>query len=409
MLLPASKLHGQSALFSAVSVDQLIQNNTNLETQLPPEGHHWGPVPYSIGVYANATYNDNINETQNNPEWDVILGAGVNVGLSWAPTGQSALQFGAGIGYLRYLRNVSSSGLNITPNSALSYTFSLDDVSVTLFDQFSYFREVTTEASLANIGTLPRFDNTIGARVAWNPDQWTFQAGYSHDNYLSDGGGINDNRSSEYFFGRAGWRFAEKTEAGVEASYTVTSYDVLTQDNSSSVSVGAYANWQVRPSLNLTIRGGPVFNMFPTASVNGGNSQLFTYYIDFQANQQLTEYLSHQLSINHSIQPGLTGNTAYVEELDLTYSIFWALTQRIRLGASFLYQDGSQPVPFVSPGSAIQSIEDYDRYGAEPQILWQCTDKLSASLTYNYWLRQSNLEGSNYRQNTLTAGLSYTF
>ena len=89
MLLAAFRLHGQSALFSALSIDQVVQANTNLAAQPPPEGHHWGPVPFNIGVYGSATYNDNINETQDNPEADFILGAGVNLGLSWAPTRQS--------------------------------------------------------------------------------------------------------------------------------------------------------------------------------------------------------------------------------------------------------------------------------------------------------------------------------
>ena len=152
-LLPLIAARGQQALFSALSLDRAIEANTNSLVQTAPEGHHLGPVPFSLGVYINASYNDNINETQDSPESDIILGAGVNLGASWAPTGQSQLQFGSGIGYNRYLKHPENSGLIVTPDSSLIYSFSLDLVKVTLFDQFSYTREVVSEGALANIGT----------------------------------------------------------------------------------------------------------------------------------------------------------------------------------------------------------------------------------------------------------------
>jgi hypothetical protein len=408
--LAAFRSPGQQALFSALSLDRAIAENTNAVVETAPEGHHWGPVPITLEFYANASYNDNINGSQYNPESDIILGTGLNLGAAWAPTGQSALQLGTGIGYNLYLKNPTNSGLNITPNSALTYAFSLDDFKVTLFDQFSYTSEVISEASLANVGTLPRLDNTIGIRLAWNPSQWDFQVGYSHDDYLSEGNGQNLNRSSEYFFARGGWLFAGGTDAGLEASDSLTSYEVLTQNNSTGVSVGAYANWQWRRSLSLTLRGGPAFYTFASGSATGGASELISYYIDFEANQQLTDFLSHQFSIDHSVQPGLDGGSAYIEQLDVSYSAFWSLTQRIRLGASLTYENGSQPLPTTLPGGlTLQSLEHFERYGIQPQITWQLTDKLSGNLTYNYWLRQSNLAGRSYVENVVSCAFIYKF
>jgi hypothetical protein len=292
----------------------------------------------------------------------------------------------------------------------LIYAISLDNVKVTLFDQFSYTREVVSEGALANIGTSPQLDNTIGTRVAWNPNQWTFQAGYSHNDYIFGQGGQDLNRSSENFFARGGWLFAEGTEAGLEASDSLTSYEVETQDNSTGISVGAYAKWQLRQSLNLTLRGGPTFYTFNSGGATAGTSDLLSYYVDLEVNQQLTDFLSHQLSIDHSVQPGLNGGSAYIEQLVVTYSAYWALTQRIRLGASFTYENGRQPFPVVLPGGIVsQSIEKYELYGVQPQISWQLTGKLSASLVYSYWLRQSNVDGRDYLQNSVSCGFIYTF
>ena len=409
-LLPLISARGQQALFSALSLDRAIEANTNALVQTAPEGHHLGPVPFTLGVYANASYNDNINETKDSLESDIILGAGVNLGVSWAPTGQSQLQFGSGIGYNRYLKHPENSGLIVTPDSSLIYSFSLDNVKVTLFDQFNYTREVVSEGALANTGLAPQLDNTIGTRVAWNPDQWTFQAGYSHDDYISDQSGEDLNRSSENFFARGGCLFAEGTEAGLEASDSLTSYEVETQNNSTGISVGAYAKWQLRQSLNLTLRGGPTFYTFNSGSGTAGTPDLLTYYVNLEASQQLTYFLSHQLSINRSVQPGLNGGSAYFEQLVATYSVFWALTQRIHLGTSFTYENGSQPFPVVLPGGFVsQSIEHFELYGVQPQISWQLTDKLSGSLGYSYWLRRSNVDGRNYLQNSVSCGFVYTF
>ena len=410
LFLTAFRASGQQALFSALSLDRAIEASTNALAQTAPEGHHWGPVPFTLGVFGNASYNDNINETQDSPESDIILGVGANLGVSWAPTGQSQLLFGSGIGYNRYLKNVENSGLTVTPDSSLIYSFSLDDFKVTLFDQLSYTREVVSEGALANIGTSPQLDNTIGTRVAWNPDQWTFQAGYSHDDYISGQSGQDLNRSSEYFFTRGGWLFAEGTEAGLEASDTLTSYEVETQDNSTGVSVGAYFNWQLRQSLNLTLRGGPTFFTFNSDSGTAGASELLSYYVDFQASQQLTDFLSQQLSVNRSVQPSLNAGSAYVEQLVATYSANWALTQRIRLGASFTYENGSQPFPVILPGGLMsESLEHYELYGVQPQISWRLTDKLSGSLGYSYWLSKSNIDGRNYLQNSESSGFVYKY
>jgi hypothetical protein len=410
VLLPSIAARGQGALFSALSLDRAIEANTNAPVQTAPEGHHLGPVPFSLGAYINASYNDNINETQDNRESDIILGAGVNLGVSWAPTGQSQLQLGSGIGYDRYLKNADNSGLIVTPDSSLIYSFTLEDVKVTLFDQFSYTREVVSEGALANVGVSPQLDNTIGTRVAWNPNQWTFQAGYSHETYISDQGGQDLSRSSEYFFTRGGWLFAEGTEAGLEASDSLTSYEVETQNNSTGISVGAYANWQLLQSLNLTLRGGPTFYTFNSGNGTAGTPDLLSYYVNLEASQQLTDFLSHQLSIDRSVQPGLNAGSAYIEQLVATYSAYWALTPRIRLGTTFTYENGSQPFPVVLPGGLMsQSIEHYELYGVQPQIFWQLTDKFSGSLGYSYWLRQSNVDGRNYLQNSVTCGFVYTF
>lgn len=410
MLLPAAAVRGQDALISALALDRTMETNTNAPIGLAPEGHHLGPVPFSLGASTTALYDDNINGVGSNPQSDVLLSAGVNLGLSWAPTGESQLQLGSGLGYTKYLENTRNSGFDISPDSAVTYLFSVDDVVFTLFDQLTYQREVVSQAALANIAILPRLENTAGTRVAWNPGQWTLQASYSHDNYYSEENGQSLNRSSEYFYSRGGWRFAEATEAGLEASESLTSYQDASLGDNSSASVGAYVEWQLRRSLRLSLRGGPSFNSFSSGASTAGNSSLLSYYISFAATHHLTDYLSHQLSVNHSVQPGLNSGSAYIEEFSAAYSATWYLTQSISLGAGLTYENGSQPISTALPGQiAAESTEDFERYGVQPQILWNLTDKLSSRFAYGHWLRHSNLEDRSFSENSVSLNFTYGF
>jgi hypothetical protein len=78
------------------------------------------------------------------------------------------------------------------------------------------------------------------------------------------------------------------------------------------------------------------------------------------------------------------------------------------------YEHGTQTFQeFVTiiPGFAIPvaQTENYDRYGVSPALSWQATDKLSTSLSYNYYLRQSNLPDRGYTFNGATLSFHYTF
>jgi hypothetical protein len=402
--LPLFAARGQEALYNAVSLDQTITGQANtVVTQ--PDQPHLGPVQLSLGAYAGVSYNDNINGSANQPESDVILQPGVNVGFNWPATDRSNLQFATGLGYVHYVTYTANNGLVVTPGSALTYGLSWNDVVITLYDQLSYTRQVTSEAALANVAVLPEFDNVVGARVAWNPGHWTFQTSYGHNIYLSDSAHDYLNRASEYFFGRAGWRFAEATQAGLEASASLTDYQVESQGTANSVSAGGYVEWQALQSFNLTLRGGPTIYQFSAPAQNGGNSSLNSYYASLAVTQQLTDFVSHSLQVNRSVQLGLNQGSSYIEQLSVGYLVSWALTQRISLGATITYDDGRQPLGLFP----FQTIEKFQLYGGGLQASWRFTDHLTGSLGYNHWSRNSNLSNRGYSANSESLQLNYTF
>jgi len=399
---------GQDALFNSASLDQTTAARTAQFSTQP----YVGPVQFGLGANAGVTYDDNVNSSQVNPESDVLTQTGINVSLNWPATDASDLQFGTSIGYVNYERQVSNSGLEISPDSALTYAISFYDVAVTFFDQLSYTRQVHTEAALANITTLPQLNNNIGLQSEWDPGHWVLSASYSHDNTVSEHADDYLNHSAEDFVGRLGWRFAEATQAGMEASDTLTAYQVSSLYNSANLSVGGYLDWQVQPSLTVTLGGGPVFYMPEFAGPAGANGSQDTYYVNASISHQLTDYLSHSLSVNRSLQAGLNQGGSYIEQLTAAYAIHWQLTQRIGVSVSANYVDGQQP--FATSGGAsgvflASTVENYDQYGGGFQISWKITDHLSTTLNYNHLERTSNLSGRDYSDDQIGLQLNYTF
>lgn len=401
---------GQDALFSALSLDKSVSMATNSAVDLTRPGPYVGPVQVNANVFVGASYNDNINASQTAPQADVILTAGTTLGFVWPATDQSQITFGSGISYNNYVRRTQNSGLQITPDSALTYSVTIDDWRLTAFDQLSYLREVVTEGALANLSTLPRLENTAGLRAEWDPGKWTSQVGYSHTIYLSEGGSDNFlNHSSEDFFFRGGRRFAENTEFGIEASGSLTSYESSLQQDSQSVSFGGYADWQLRPAIHATLRGGPTIYFFDSTGTNNPASTLNSYYVVAQVIHQLTDYVSQTLNIERDVQLGLNQGSSFIEEFTASYSVNWRLTRALGIGINLDYESGNQPLPFSVGPFIVQRNENYTRYGGGLQLSWQATDKISTTLGYSYWDRQSNIAGRSYNANMVSLGVTYTF
>jgi hypothetical protein len=414
-VLAGSSASAQEALLSSLAYDRAVAPNQNPVANPAPDMPHLGPVQLSLGAYLGADYEDNVNYTQTNIQSDDILHAGVTLGFYWPATQQSAVSLNTSLGYAHYLNNAQYDYLEVGPNSALSWNVLFPDGSLNFFDQFSYSQQVETQASLSGVATFPIFDNTAGARINWSPSQWVFQAGYSHDNYFSDSSVFDYlNRSSEYVFTRGAWQFAEKNQAGLETSASLTSYSLASEGNSYSLSVGPYVEWQITQAIHATIRGGPTYYWFNSTTSSGQGNNLNSYYVGFQVTHQLTEFVSHQLGIERDVSLGLNQGSQYSEQLTASYSVSLALAQGIGLSVNGNYVHGNQTfqnLVTIAPGLSIpfNQMEVYDQYSVGPALSWQATDKFSTSLSYNYYLRESNLPGRGYTQDIVSLRLNYAF
>jgi hypothetical protein len=405
---------GQEALFNAISVQNNIGNASSAFVPAPDQPH-LGPVRYNVGVYTGLTFTDNVNNSQTNTESDVISQTGINLGLQWPATENSNLQLNTGIGYLHYFKYASNNGLVVTPDSILNYALTWDEASLNFYDQLTYTRQVYTEPALANVATLPQLGNTAGVLGQWDQGHWTFQASYSFVINRSDGSHNYLNSDLQELFGRAGWRFARATQAGVEASGGLTSYQAASQSNNSYYSLGAYVEWQVKPWLQLTARGGPSFYEFYPQTPGAVSSSLPSYYVSFAINHEITDFLSENLSLIRSIQLAANQGSDYVQQLSFDYSLNWEMTQHVNLGASLGYDNGQQPFTegFIQifPGVLvpIQVTEHYQLYSGGLSAGWQFTGHLTTSLAYSHTQRDSDFSGRSYATDSVTVQINYNF
>ena len=199
----------------------------------------------------------------------------------------------------------------------------------------------------------------------------------------------------------------------MEASASLTDYQLASQGNNQSYSVGGYLEWQLRPSLHLTLRGGPSLYEYSTPGPSGGNSALNSYYASLEASQQLTDYISQSLQINRSVQSGANQGSGYDQQLTAVYSANWQLTRRINVGVSGSYTDGQQPLTqyyyFFGYAFPVEYTENYQAYGGGLRASWQFTGHLAGTLGYNRSVRDSNLYGRGYTENSVSLQLNYTF
>lgn len=414
-LLTGSGVQAQDALRNALQLAPMIGSATTAPSITAPETPHLGPVQLQAGTYAGLELNDNVNSSQFKPQSDLLLRAGLSLGLAWPITDESDLRFSSSFGYVHYLRNGQYDHLEVAPNSALAWAIGLQEGSLTFFDQFSYSQQVLAESAIAGLATFPRFSNTVGTQLDWQPGHCAFDLGYSHNNSFSDSSQFQYlDSSAEYFFARAGWRFGETSQAGLEASTGLTRYDLATQNNNESLSLGPYTDWQITQSLRASLRGGAVFYRFDSQPLASHGKQLDDYYLGFEIDHRLTDFLTHKVNLQRDVRQGLNQGSSYIEELTAGYSISYSLTSKVTLGAGFNYEQGSQPLVVLADvfpfGTLpVLSTENYSRYGANLSARWRATERLAASLTYSYWLRDSNLAGLGYKVNSLSLNLSYTF
>jgi hypothetical protein len=401
---PAS---GQIALRNAVVTDLGIEarRQASEAALVDHPGGELGPAQLSLGFAYSIGYSDNVNFSEEEPRTDLIQKPLLTLGIALPVTPRSSMGLQVGVGYEVYWHNDDLSRWQISPDSELAYDLQVKDVLITFFDRFSYSQDVYNEPGVANRATFPRFQNIAGTQVSWVPRDFVVAGGYSYD-LVQSGSSENDyiNRGSHLVFGRLGHLFAEGAiNTGLEVSATFTSYQNNTNDTTTVLSLGPYWEWVVTDALRARLRGGYVSYSYTTVLAGAPSEDDATFYAGFAMEHQLTDYLSHQVSVTHGVLPGAEQDTAFVVQTDVTYSIAYNFVDAATLRAGLNYVSGEQE---QSQGGL---AEEFDQIRIDAGIRWELTTRLALDLAYGLVVRDSNLDDRSYTRNQVTLGGAYAF
>ena len=323
----------------------------------------------------------------------------------WPATKDSVISFGMGVGYRKYMDNSNLDGVTVTPDSELAWDIPIEDWLITLHDRINYSQDVISQGGLSGAAQFPRLENTIGVNAQWLPAQYLFEVGYDHYNFISDSSGFDYlSRSSEQFHARLAYRFAEITRVGLEASGSLTDYDEPTQGDNQSLSFGPYVDWQLLRDFRLTLRGGFVkYFLEPGLGATNTISDLDSYYFGVSAMHQLTDFVTHSLSVDRSVQQGINQGSGASERLNFSYNASWAFHRKASLSVGPYYERGRE--------AQFGVVEDYDRYGASIGIGYRPTDHFSLGLSYRYTNKDSDytVQNRDYEQNSVAFSANYQF
>lgn len=440
LLLGGQFSSAQDALRTAINADRSEQARQLAVATPGNERIKAGPFEFNVGLSYGFEFTDNVRNVRSPREEDYIQTPQINFSgfLPVSDTGRMTLGFG--VGYADYFKHNDLDRLYFAPNSELAYDFSVKDFRFTIYDSFAYSYDVQGVGALAGVAQFPHFDNTAGLRATWAPSKWSYQAGYSHYNFISDNSGSessglsNNNfsrldRSSEQVFGRVAYSIAPATRVGMEASSALTDYAADAQPDNVSVSIGPYTEWQVSEAFTMTLRGGFAHYSFDSTPGAVPDStivlirpaseayELNSYYAGFSLNHRLTEFITHGISASHSIQPGINQGSDYTESTDAGYQVSWALTQNTTVGANFGYSHGTETrtqIPDEGPdaieiGDLRPTNEAYDTFNFGLSGSYRISQQTTVTLAYNHNRRESSDADRSYFQNRVTIGLRYQF
>jgi opacity protein-like surface antigen len=390
----------QEALRGAMSADRALAYQAPPSVS-GPDRLYWGPVQFSAGASLSVSYDDNIRNLPSEQRLDdVIIRPGLDLGVQWPVTETSALTVGFGVGYAFHVEHSEFDYFQITPTSALSYSVTLRDLVLTVYDQVQYSSDVLDTPDLTGQARYPRLENTVGLRAAYNLQTWLLQGGYAFYRYWAFDDDYQDlERGSHQFFLRPAYRVAEATQAGVEVSYSISDFDLPVRNDFISLSAGPYLDWTIVEGLRVGVRGGYVLYSYSATGTLPSLGDRDSWYAGVDLRHDLTEYLSHTLSVVRDVSVGV--NSQYLERLGINYGIRWQFTDIWSLGLGANYAKGEDTTGV--------SGEDYDRVGFNAGISRNLTERLRADLSYRYYTYTSSDATRQYARNVVSLGASYQF
>lgn len=358
-----------------------------------------GPTEWSLATGLDLEGNDNIRFEAQDPEADLIVRPLLNSRMDWRISDKNSLNLALGAGYSAYLQHPELNRFFVTPGSELSLDFYTGDFWFNLHERLSITKNAYQDPTVVGTADYSQLQNTAGFTTTWDLNKLVLRLGYDHANYseLTGNAGVPDG-GSDISSLSAGYRLGPEIEAGLEMGAGLTRYDSAstTIQGASDWNTGAFTETQLMEHVHLRARAGYTIYSPQAGTVQLATDDVTGAYARLGLTHRVNQFVEYELSGGRNISFGFFGGT--IDLYDATLQARWHLFQKVSVGTWFVFEHGSQ----VLIGS-----ETFDRFGPGLSLERPITRKMSGSVRYQYYQRQSDSPGGDYSVNIVTMNFAF--
>jgi Putative beta-barrel porin 2 len=361
-----------------------------------------GPIRFRFSTTFGIEYNDNINLAEKHTEDDFIVRPQINVNALWPITQLNTLKFDLGIGYAFYIDHPGNDtdGVLIAPGSAIAFDVFVGDFRINFHDRMSLEQDPVSEIALSNVVDYGRFQNTAGVSVLWDLNKAVATFGYDHYNYVSTTSAFDYlNRNAEELSGSLYFTLTNTTGIGVESNAVFTYYDQHFLNDSTTFSIGVFAETQVTNYLKVRVAGGYQGIWFDSGGGVMDSKDLNDFYANILISHRVNSVLTHSVSAGHETQLGLNSN--YILLNYVRYTASWNIIRNTLLSTEFFYEDADDSGGIFS--------EHAHRFGGALTLGYQLTQHVTLGARYQYTTKDSDQPLRGYDQNRVSLDGTYSF
>ncbi len=367
-----------------------------------------GVAAWRFGAGLGLEYNDNVTYQDSTREGDFIFRPNLTTRMLLPVSDQNSLHLNLGAGYSAYVEHPELSQFYVVPGSELSFDVYLGDFWINLHDRFSISQSGYQDPTVAATGDFAFLENAAGVTGLWDLNKANLRLNYDHVNYLSLAGNNTSqpDRGAEVLSAAFVYEPKAQMQVGVQAGASTVQYDAsggASMGYTSAVQWNVGGGYDARVTDHIRVRTSAGYTVFTPDMVSvqalGGKSDLSGVYADLQVRHEVNQYVDYTLRGGREISYALFGGTAEVYFARL--SVNWKLLQKITLTTTVDYDGGTQ--------YEAASVEDFSRIGGGIALSRGITEKLSASLGYRYYQRDSNLPERSYGVNVVNLNFNYAF
>jgi hypothetical protein len=328
--------------------------------------------------------------------------------MLWPVSDQNSINLALGGGYSAYVNNPRLDRAFITPGSELSFDLYVGEFWINLHDRFSITENSYQDPTVVGSGNYSQLQNALGVATAWDLNKVIVRVGYDHVNYDSLTGGNGQNSGgqpggySEVFSASAGYALKPGMLLGVELGESLINYTTTTTNtpysNANQWNVGGFYDTPVSEYIHFTGHAGYSVYSPQSSGALTTSSDFSGIYAQLDIRHRVNQYVEYSLSGGRTISVAFSGGT--IDRYFAHWQANWGILRKVTLGTSFSYEHGSQ---------VFAGAETYDQYGPGISLSRPITAKLSSSLGYQLYWRDSNLPGRNYTVSVVSLNLNYVF